>query len=179
MPSAHVHLRSMTDASHTAVCPQKGATLQGWAPLVLSIAPHLPDMCVGPRSPACLSPGWQWIKPTRGPAAHACPNIMQGARWLGSMQAMRTFVHTRYFACLFTVCDRHSGHHMAQQMGRPLDLSTYRSAAVMQGAAQLGWTQEYMQNEDLEAERLFDYGLLAPEVLGALRSCRRQDLRQP
>jgi hypothetical protein len=68
---------------------------------------------------------------------------------------------------------------MAQQMGRPLDLSTYRSAAVMQGAAQLGWTQEYMQNEDLEAERLFDYGLLAPEVLGALRSCRRQDLRQP
>jgi len=36
-------------------------------------------------------------------------------------------------------------------------------------ALSVGWTQDYLDNEDLEAERLFDYGVLAPVPLTSER----------
>lgn len=59
-------------------------------------------------------------------------------------------------------CCRHTAYITAQQIGRPIDQMAYRSAAVQQGAGLLGWSPVYMVGADLEAERLFDYGILAP-----------------
>ena len=38
----------------------------------------------------------------------------------------------------------------------------YRHPSLYDFADSLGWPQGYMDREDLESERLFDYGLLAP-----------------
>lgn len=61
-------------------------------------------------------------------------------------------------------CCRHTPGAVAQQLGRPLSDSDYRSAAAARQAEALGWSQDYWAHEDLEAERLFDYGQLAPAV---------------
>ena len=50
----------------------------------------------------------------------------------------------------------------AGQQGRPIHNRVYRDPSVYIFGAQLGWTQEYLDNDDLESERLYDYGLLAP-----------------
>ena len=62
-------------------------------------------------------------------------------------------------------CCRHTAGVVAQQIGRPISDSEFRSATSARQAQQaLGWSADYFANEDLEAERLFDYGVLAPPV---------------
>jgi len=60
-------------------------------------------------------------------------------------------------------CCRHTGMITAQQLGRPVSPTHFRAeAAAAAAAAKMGWSKSYFDQEDLEAERLFDYGLLAP-----------------
>ena len=59
-------------------------------------------------------------------------------------------------------CCRYSSHVVAQQLGRPVHHTQFRPAALAPLFAALGWDSGYTEGEDLEAERLFDYGLLAP-----------------
>ena len=59
-------------------------------------------------------------------------------------------------------CCRHSPGVVAAQLGRPISDTQYRSSTAAAQAAALGWPADYWQREDLEAERLFDYGMLAP-----------------
>jgi hypothetical protein len=62
---------------------------------------------------------------------------------------------------------RYTPNLLAQQYGRPVHASTYRHASVYKNGAKLGWGLDYLDNEDLEAERLFDYGILVPAVSSA------------
>lgn len=66
-------------------------------------------------------------------------------------------------------CCRSSGLVLAQQLGRPISQSDFRPAWLNASAAAVGWAASYLTDgpEDLEAERLFDYGLLAPLDAGA------------
>jgi hypothetical protein len=57
---------------------------------------------------------------------------------------------------------------VALQLGRPIDAKHFRPAWLNVSAMAAGWDWDYLQGaEDLEAERLFDYGLLAPVDAGA------------
>ncbi len=58
---------------------------------------------------------------------------------------------------------RHTGLIVTAQKGRPLDATAFQSPASQSLANNLGWSPDYLANEDLEAERLFDYGALAPK----------------
>ncbi len=60
---------------------------------------------------------------------------------------------------------RHTGLVIAQQLGRPISSTTFRSAEAFSSAmTKLGWNQAYWEQEDVEAERLFDYTILAPRA---------------
>lgn len=60
-------------------------------------------------------------------------------------------------------CCRSTGLIIAQQLGRPIDSAVFRPAWINASAAAVGWDAGYLSGpEDLEAERLFDYSLLAP-----------------
>lgn len=60
-------------------------------------------------------------------------------------------------------CCRSTGLIIAQQLGRPIDPATFRPSWINSSAAAVGWDAKYLLGpEDLEAERLFDYTLLAP-----------------
>lgn len=60
-------------------------------------------------------------------------------------------------------CCRSTGLIIAQQLGRPIDPTTFRPSWLASSAGAVGWEPGYLTGpEDLEAERLFDYGLLAP-----------------
>ena len=59
-------------------------------------------------------------------------------------------------------CCRHTPGLVAHQLGRPGRDDEYRApAAARQAAGALGWPAAYWEREDVEAERLFDYGQLA------------------
>ncbi|PNH11434.1 A disintegrin and metalloproteinase with thrombospondin motifs 7 [Tetrabaena socialis] len=59
-------------------------------------------------------------------------------------------------------CCRSTGMVVAGQAGRPLHSTRFRDPAVSGLALGLGWPADNLAAEDLEAERLFDYGVLAP-----------------
>ncbi|KAI3423310.1 hypothetical protein D9Q98_010721 [Chlorella vulgaris] len=63
-------------------------------------------------------------------------------------------------------CCRHSAVPVAGQLGRPISDVRYhlhqRDPTSAAQAAALGWSAAYWQREDLEAERLFDFSVLAP-----------------
>lgn len=72
-------------------------------------------------------------------------------------------------------CCRQTGSIVTAQGGRPTSQSTYNDTTAAQNAAALGWPTtggsgaspsqtlgEYLRYEDQEAERLFDWGVLAP-----------------
>lgn len=61
-------------------------------------------------------------------------------------------------------CCRHSAVPVAAQLGRPVSDVRYRDETARRQAAALGWSDAYWNNADLEAERLFDFGMLAPPV---------------
>jgi hypothetical protein len=66
-------------------------------------------------------------------------------------------------------CCRSTGHIIAQQLGRPIDPVTFRPPWLAASAAAVGWEGTYLQDpEDLEAERFFDYSILAPLDAGPL-----------
>ena len=58
---------------------------------------------------------------------------------------------------------RYSGSLITAQQGRPIHNRVFRHASLYEYAGALGWPDGYMDEEDLEAERLFDYGILAPK----------------
>lgn len=74
-------------------------------------------------------------------------------------------------------CCRRTGILIAAQAGRPISSTVYRDPVMQQYATALGWPtagsststtstdslDQYMSVEDVESERLFDWGLLAPE----------------
>jgi hypothetical protein len=65
-------------------------------------------------------------------------------------------------------CCRSTALIVAQQLGRPIDPTTFRPAWINASASAVGWESSYLQGpEDLEAERLFDYTVLAPLDAGA------------
>ncbi|KAL4443898.1 hypothetical protein ABPG75_011635 [Micractinium tetrahymenae] len=53
------------------------------------------------------------------------------------------------------------------QLGRPISDTLYCSKAAQRQAKALGWSDDYLQHEEREAERLFDYSSLAPPVAAA------------
>jgi hypothetical protein len=56
---------------------------------------------------------------------------------------------------------------IAQQLGRPIDSAVFRPEWINSSAGAVGWETSYLQQPaDLEAERLFDYGILAPATTG-------------
>ena len=59
---------------------------------------------------------------------------------------------------------RYTGSVITAQQGRPIDSRAFRDPSLYAFADSLGWpvSTGYMDHEDLEAERLFDYGILAP-----------------
>ena len=59
-------------------------------------------------------------------------------------------------------CCRHTPHIVAGALGRPLDHTVFRAPSVYAAAERLGWSREYVDGADVEAERLFDYTVLAP-----------------
>lgn len=60
---------------------------------------------------------------------------------------------------------RQTAQIVAQSLGRPISATTFRDPSLAAvAAARLGWSKQYYEQEDLEAERLFDYGLLAPPL---------------
>ncbi|KAG2501286.1 hypothetical protein HYH03_001088 [Edaphochlamys debaryana] len=60
-------------------------------------------------------------------------------------------------------CCRTSGMLISGQQGRPLHATRFRDGDVASLALGLGWAPEYVAGpEELEAERLFDFGGLAP-----------------
>jgi len=59
-------------------------------------------------------------------------------------------------------CCRHTSYTVTQQLGRPIHQTEYRGDSVASGAERLGWSPEYLAGPDMEAERLFDYSVLAP-----------------
>jgi hypothetical protein len=61
-------------------------------------------------------------------------------------------------------CCRHSPVPVAAQLGRPISDTWYRDATARQQAAALGWSEANWSEQDLEAERLFDFAMLAPPV---------------
>ncbi|WIA29149.1 hypothetical protein OEZ86_011660 [Tetradesmus obliquus] len=67
-------------------------------------------------------------------------------------------------------CCRTTANIVALQLGRPIDPKRFRPAWLNVSAMAAGWDWDYLQGpEDLEAERLFDYGLLAPVDTGPWR----------
>lgn len=66
-------------------------------------------------------------------------------------------------------CCRSTALIIAQQLGRPIDAGTFRPGWINSTAAAVGWDSTYLAGpEDLEAERLFDYTILAPIETGGL-----------
>ncbi len=64
-------------------------------------------------------------------------------------------------------CCRSTGLIITQQLGRPIDPVAFRPSWLASSAGPVGWESGYLQGtEDLEAERLFDYGVLAPLETG-------------
>ncbi|GLI63980.1 hypothetical protein VaNZ11_007149, partial [Volvox africanus] len=60
-------------------------------------------------------------------------------------------------------CCRSTGMIIAAQTGRPVHSSWFRNPQVTGLAtAALGWSADYLAAEDMEVERLFDFGVLAP-----------------
>ncbi|GAX85071.1 hypothetical protein CEUSTIGMA_g12491.t1 [Chlamydomonas eustigma] len=60
-------------------------------------------------------------------------------------------------------CCRYAATVITAQQGRPIHNKVYRDPSLYEYASSLGWPSGgYMDEEDLEAERLFDYGILAP-----------------
>ena len=59
---------------------------------------------------------------------------------------------------------RYTASVITAQQGRPIHSGVFRDPSLYAFAQSLGWpvSKGYMDNEDLEAERLFDYGILAP-----------------
>lgn len=55
-------------------------------------------------------------------------------------------------------CCRYSATVVTAQQGRPIDSRVFRNPSLYGYASSLGWPSGYMDQEDLEAERLFDYG---------------------
>jgi hypothetical protein len=70
---------------------------------------------------------------------------------------------TRCTPCCGVVCCRQTALIVTSQLGRPIHTRQFRPKSLESAAAAAGWSPSYMQGpEDLEAERLFDYGMLAP-----------------
>lgn len=65
-------------------------------------------------------------------------------------------------------CCRTTGMLIALQQGRPIHAKNYRDGSIYAYAkdSQFQWSKNYLNTEDLEAERLFDFGMLAPTVTG-------------
>lgn len=65
-------------------------------------------------------------------------------------------------------CCRTTGMLIALQQGRPIHAKNYRDPSVYAHTKdpQFNWDEHYLNTEDLEAERLFDFGMLAPTVIG-------------
>ena len=63
-------------------------------------------------------------------------------------------------------CCRSTAFVTAHNLGRPVDRTSYRTAFSQQMAANnLSWSLEYFTDgSDIEAERLFDYSILAPPM---------------
>jgi len=59
---------------------------------------------------------------------------------------------------------RYSGALITAQQGRPIHSRVFRHPSLYGYASALGWPDRYMDQEDLESERLFDYGILAPKL---------------
>ncbi|KAF6266656.1 hypothetical protein COO60DRAFT_1623446 [Scenedesmus sp. NREL 46B-D3] len=77
---------------------------------------------------------------------------------------------------------RTTANVVALQLGRPVDAKHFRPAWLNVSAMSAGWEWDYLHGpEDLEAERLFDYGLLAPVEAGPWRrfSCADKYLAGP
>lgn len=100
--------------------------------------------------------------------------------WNGRRIASRTATHHSITAAvdflevktqqwvLPVACCRTTANIVALQLGRPIDPKRFRPAWLNVSAMAAGWDWDYLQGpEDLEAERLFDYGLLAPVDTGA------------
>eukprot|EP01023_Acetabularia_acetabulum_P004041 TRINITY_DN116_c1_g1_i2.p1 TRINITY_DN116_c1_g1~~TRINITY_DN116_c1_g1_i2.p1 ORF type:complete len:238 (-),score=29.82 TRINITY_DN116_c1_g1_i2:114-800(-) len=65
-------------------------------------------------------------------------------------------------------CCRSTGLIVAGQKGRPSHPKVFQHSQVVKLSRDLGWDLEYIHKDDLEAERLFDYTLLAPYKAGAV-----------
>lgn len=64
-------------------------------------------------------------------------------------------------------CCRSTGLIIAQQLGRPIDSAVFRPVWINSSAAAVGWDTSYLEQPvDMEAERLFDYGILAATNTG-------------
>eukprot|EP00879_Flechtneria_rotunda_P022569 GHRR01023831.1.p2 GENE.GHRR01023831.1~~GHRR01023831.1.p2 ORF type:complete len:189 (+),score=60.11 GHRR01023831.1:160-726(+) len=75
-------------------------------------------------------------------------------------------------------CCRSTALIITQQLGRPIDPTTYRPEWLNTSAAAVGWDWDYLMGpEDLEAERLFDYGLLAPTQTGPVKVLTCADVK--
>lgn len=61
-------------------------------------------------------------------------------------------------------CCRHTSLVVGGAAGRPIHRTAYHSNSTLRHAAMLGWSDAYVASTDLEAERLFDYGMLAPDA---------------
>jgi hypothetical protein len=61
-------------------------------------------------------------------------------------------------------CCRTTGQIIVQSLGRPIDAAEFRPVWLNASAIAAGWDPSYLSGgpEDLEAERLFDFTLLAP-----------------
>jgi hypothetical protein len=65
-------------------------------------------------------------------------------------------------------CCRHTSYITAHNLGRPVDKTYFRAKGSEMTAlgVDFGWSSEYWSGADVEAERLFDYSILAPAMQG-------------
>jgi hypothetical protein len=63
-------------------------------------------------------------------------------------------------------CCRTSSYITAHNLGRPIDRTHFRAtnSEITALRSSLGWSSEYWNGADIEAERLFDYSILAPKM---------------
>ncbi len=76
------------------------------------------------------------------------------------------YVYKKGEAARAAPCCRHTSYITAHNLGRPIDRTYFRSKGSESTALgnSFGWSSEYWNGADVEAERLFDYSILAPQM---------------